>query len=180
MIQKRFESFKINFKEIGRRIVKSNSNAFPRLVSTFWKYNVQLYIKFIYSEKATKFCEISTILLSYAVPVKSQVDISQNFVAFLEYMNFTYKNARHIHRSQMWHIYSYGYLMISLSVLKKDALFFRSRPVGSGGPRVPWCGRGIDELNLFEPGGGSDYAYHITKSSPWIFRPSYDPVESGR
>ena len=39
-------------------------------------------------------------------------------------------------------------------VLKKDALFFRSRPVGSGGPRVPWCGRGIDELNLFEPGGG--------------------------
>ena len=45
-------------------------------------------LKFIYSEKATKFCEISTLLLSYVVPVKSKVDISQNFVAFSEYMNF--------------------------------------------------------------------------------------------
>ena len=46
-------------------------------------------LKFIYSEKATKFCEISTLLLSYVVPVKSKVKISQNFVAFSEYMNFT-------------------------------------------------------------------------------------------
>ena len=45
-------------------------------------------LKFIYSEKATKFCEISTLLLSYAVPVKSKVEISQHFVAFSEYMNF--------------------------------------------------------------------------------------------
>ena len=27
--------------------------------------------------------------LSYVVPVKSKVEISQNFVAFSEYMNFT-------------------------------------------------------------------------------------------
>ena len=46
-------------------------------------------LKFIYSEKATTFCEISTLLLSYVVPVKSKVEISQNFVAFSEYMNFT-------------------------------------------------------------------------------------------
>ena len=46
-------------------------------------------VKFIYSEKATKFCEISTLLLSYVVLVKSKVEISQNFVAFSEYMNFT-------------------------------------------------------------------------------------------
>ena len=45
---------------------------------------------FIYSEKATKICEIFTLLLSYVVPVKSKVKISQNFVAFSEYMNFTY------------------------------------------------------------------------------------------
>ena len=45
-------------------------------------------IKFIYSEKATKFCEISTFLLSYVVPVKSKVEILQNFVAFSEYINF--------------------------------------------------------------------------------------------
>ena len=47
---------------------------------------------FIYSEKATKFCEISTLLLSYVVPVKSKVEISQNFVAFSECMNFKWEN----------------------------------------------------------------------------------------
>ena len=47
-------------------------------------------IKFIYSEKATKFCEIFTSLLSYVVPVKSKVKILQNFVAFSEYINFTF------------------------------------------------------------------------------------------
>ena len=41
-------------------------------------------LKFIYSEKATKFCEIFTLLLSYVLPVKSKVKISQNFVAFSE------------------------------------------------------------------------------------------------
>ena len=45
-------------------------------------------LKFIYSKKATKFCEISTVDLSYIVPVKSTVEILQNFVAFSEYMNF--------------------------------------------------------------------------------------------
>ena len=45
-------------------------------------------LKFIYPEKATKFCEISTIDLSYVVPVKSTVEILQNFVAFSEYMNY--------------------------------------------------------------------------------------------
>ena len=40
------------------------------------------------SEKATKFCEIFTLLLSYLVSVKSKVKISQNFVAFSEYINF--------------------------------------------------------------------------------------------
>ena len=42
----------------------------------------------MYSEKATKFCKISTLLLSYVVPVKWKVEISQNFVVFSEYMNF--------------------------------------------------------------------------------------------
>ena len=44
----------------------------------------------MYSEKATKFCEIYTLLLAYVVPVKKKVKISQNFVAFSEYMNFSY------------------------------------------------------------------------------------------
>ena len=49
-------------------------------------------LKFIYSEKATKFCKFSTVNLSYVVPVKSTVVISQNFVAFSEYMNFRSKS----------------------------------------------------------------------------------------
>ena len=49
------------------------------------RYNI---IKFIYSEKATNFCKLFTLLLSYVVLVKSKVKISQNFVAFSEYMNF--------------------------------------------------------------------------------------------
>ena len=49
--------------------------------STFW-------LKLIYSEKATKFYEIFTLLLFYEASVKSKVKISQNFVVFSEYMNF--------------------------------------------------------------------------------------------
>ena len=52
------------------------------------KISTYFYICFkksIYSEKATNFCEISTVDLSYVVIVKSRVEISQNFVAFSEY-----------------------------------------------------------------------------------------------
>ena len=45
-------------------------------------------IKFIYSEKATKFCEISNLLLTGTTKDKIKVEISQNFVPFSEYMNF--------------------------------------------------------------------------------------------
>ena len=45
-------------------------------------------IKFIYSEKATKFCEIFPLLLTVCTVVKSKGKFSQNFVAFSEYMNF--------------------------------------------------------------------------------------------
>ena len=51
---------------------------------------VLLHLKFVYSEKATKFCEISTLLLSTVHTDKSKVEISQNFVAFSEYMNFKF------------------------------------------------------------------------------------------
>ena len=57
-------------------------------------------IKFIYSEKATKFCEISNLLLTGTTQDKSEVDISQNFVFFSEYMNFINKvAARTNHKS---------------------------------------------------------------------------------
>ena len=47
-------------------------------------------LKFIDSEKATKFGEIFTLLLTVCTVVKSKVKISPNIVAFSEYMNFTY------------------------------------------------------------------------------------------
>ena len=48
-------------------------------------------VKFIYFEKATKFCEIFTLHLTTVYTVKSKVKISQNFVVFSEYMNFNIK-----------------------------------------------------------------------------------------
>ena len=45
-------------------------------------------LRFIYSEKATQFCEIFSLLLTVYTVVKSKGKISQNFVAFSEYMNF--------------------------------------------------------------------------------------------
>ena len=47
-----------------------------------WLNQKYVEVKFIYSEKATNVCEISTIDLSYVVLVKSMVEISQTFVAF--------------------------------------------------------------------------------------------------
>ena len=47
-------------------------------------------LKFIYSENATNFCEISHVDFCYVVTVKSTMEILQNFVAFSENMNFKY------------------------------------------------------------------------------------------
>ena len=58
----------------------TRANSFPEYV----------IVKFIYSEKATKFCEIFTLLLTTVHTVKSKVKISQNFVALSEYMNFNH------------------------------------------------------------------------------------------
>ena len=55
-------------------------------LSIIW---IQVFlVKFIYSEKSTHFCEISTVDLSYVVMVKSTVEISKQFVTFSEYMSF--------------------------------------------------------------------------------------------
>ena len=51
-------------------------------------FSVASGLKFIYSEKATEFCEIFPLLLTVCTVVKSKGKISQNFVAFSEYMNF--------------------------------------------------------------------------------------------
>ena len=65
-------------------------------------------VKFMYSEKATKFCEISTLLLSTVHTDKSKVEILQNFVAFSEYI-WTLKRQKTV-RTQ-----NQKYIQISIS-----------------------------------------------------------------
>ena len=59
-----------------------------RCNSRLWFY-IGILKLFIYSEKASNFCEISTLDLSYVVTVKSTVEILQKFVDFSENMNFS-------------------------------------------------------------------------------------------
>ena len=47
-----------------------------------------LHVKFIYSEKATKFCKIFILLLTGTTYDKIKVKISHDFGVFSEYMNF--------------------------------------------------------------------------------------------
>ena len=65
------------------------------LMTTWWLSNDDL-VKFIYSEKATKFCEIFPLLLTVCTAVKSKGKISQNFVAFSKYMNFKHKSSQYL------------------------------------------------------------------------------------
>ena len=67
-------------------------------------------VNFIYSEKATKFCEIFPLLLTVCTVVKSKGKISQNFVAFSEYMNFTNslrKTVNNQAKNNQGHMYLY-------------------------------------------------------------------------
>ena len=54
--------------------------------------SILLAVKFIHTQRTTKFCKISNIDLSYVVPIKSTVEIFQHFVASSEYMNVTVHN----------------------------------------------------------------------------------------
>ena len=65
------------------------------------RYNT-IQIKFIYSEKATKFCEIFPLLLNAVHTVKSKGKILQNFVAFSEYMNF---KSLELHKNSACHLF---------------------------------------------------------------------------
>ena len=47
--------------------------------------------------KAIKFCETSPLLLTTVHRVKSKRKISQNFLAFSEYMNFNVADVQNVH-----------------------------------------------------------------------------------
>ena len=61
-------------------------------------WTMRSFLKFTCSEKATKFCKISTYNLSNVLPVKWLVEISQNVAALSEYMNFNYQEYNQPHQ----------------------------------------------------------------------------------
>ena len=126
---KRFHWIENNFK-----FMVANFNHITRsLIGTICK--TFSHLKFIYSEKATNFCEIFTLLLSYAVPVKSKVKILQNFVAFSECMNFTPSDRIrlllifycHVKSKQnlFWHfLIFFSMLILCITQFLHDQLYF--------------------------------------------------------
>ena len=84
---RQFFTFSWAKKNITVSIQKSCITHGYETINFYWLVEREL-IKFIYFEKATKFCEISTVDLSYVVTVKFTVKILQSFVAFSEYINF--------------------------------------------------------------------------------------------
>ena len=95
-LKQKYNSFKTYFREIIRFDINPDYNSFlQKIVKTI--FSNLIIVKFIYSEKATIFSEISTVDLSYVVTVKSIVEISQNYVAFLEYMNFIKRKKKAVH-----------------------------------------------------------------------------------
>ena len=50
---------------------------------------------------------------------------------------------------------------------------------GLSEPGVPWYPQILaDQVTLSQPGGGADYAHHITTALPRILRPSYGPAKA--
>ena len=60
-------------------------------------------LKLVYSEKTTKFCEISTLLLSTVNTDKRKVEILKNLVAFSEYINFNMLNVKQLCQKNFQH-----------------------------------------------------------------------------
>ena len=87
LISKYIYQNQLHVKHLFCRIyVMSNSDKYLihlRVSQSFYNF-----LKFIYSEKTTKFCKFFTLLLTVCTVVKSKGKISQNLVAFSEYMNF--------------------------------------------------------------------------------------------
>ena len=78
-----------NLSFLQIKLHTKNLELLDKIYKKHWRLSYSiLFLKFIHSEKTTKFCEIFTLLLFYVVPVKIKMKISQNLVAFSEYMNF--------------------------------------------------------------------------------------------
>ena len=84
---------KLNF--VAFKSPKKPTNLFKDfcpILKNWVKEKMHITVKFIYSEKATKFCELFNLLLSVCTADKRKVNMSQNFVTFSEYTNFKILN----------------------------------------------------------------------------------------
>jgi len=79
-----------NIKKLSYLVgVNSSPGFLVQMKSLEFAFEINWPLKFMHIFwEATKICEISILLLSYVVPIKSKVEILQNFVAFSKYMNF--------------------------------------------------------------------------------------------
>ena len=64
----------------------------PKLICI--KLQIKHLLKFVYSKKATKFCEIFTLLLTTEHTDISKEKISHNFVAFWKFMHELYEHRK--------------------------------------------------------------------------------------
>ena len=92
MLEKNFEFTSVSEWKNFRRQMHSKYLVSDQNIYLYKKARLifKKTLQFVYSEKTTKFCKISTLFLSTVHTDKSEVEISQNFVAFSEYMNFSY------------------------------------------------------------------------------------------
>ena len=75
-------------------------------------------LKSIHFEKATKFCEIFPLLLTSVHTVKSKGKISQNVLAFSEYMNFNIYLSIARDRSCFFHRFSSGFVFCDIIIIQ--------------------------------------------------------------
>ena len=101
---------KITQEIVDQIVAKIAPKIVPFKISFLEKYVI---LKFIYSEKATQFWEIFPLLLTVCTEVKSKWKISQNFVAFSEYINFI------SHREQAY----YKTLFTAILIIKAEIIF---------------------------------------------------------
>ena len=85
--------------KLNGQLKKTETFNSPNSQSFFRENPQSTFIKFIHSEKAKKFCKIFNLLLTGNTQDKSKMKISQNHVAFSEYMNF---NTEQLLSARLW------------------------------------------------------------------------------
>ena len=85
-------------KKTPSKVAKKNSNFFPLIMLLTAQMTPKMWLidqLFIYSEKATKFCKISTVDFTNTTQDRSTVEISQNFYGLLRIYELHIKLGSH-------------------------------------------------------------------------------------